>query len=148
MNLDMEDKSPPLTWWMQNVQLTSDTCHASSNPNCDSFAGSALTSTAVLCAQVWHSPGVSPAQKLPASHPHDGSSLHRHSARSVTPVKAAVPEPANVTGYPQCHQHLTGTHPLSFRCRGTLPLCSGCAFITAQTGSLGQPSLYPDGLHM
>lgn len=75
MNLDVEDKSSSFSWWMQNVQLTSDRCHVSSNPNSDSFAGSALTSTAVLCAQAWHPSGVSPVAKGAQECPSFPSSL-------------------------------------------------------------------------
>lgn len=108
------------------------------------FAGSALTSTAVLCAQLCHSPGASPVAK-PAQK---CSSIPSSPWWFLTPqpqcqlsnsIKAAVQEPAEWHSYPQSHQNLTGTQPYFFGCRGTLPLCSGCAFITAQTGSLGQP---------
>lgn len=114
----MEDKSPPLSWWMQNVQLTSDRCHASSNPNSDSFAvpwhpqlcsvlkcGNLLE---FLLQQSQH-------RNVPASHPHDGSSLHRHDARWVTPVKATVQEPAEWHRLPSVPPAPHRTHLHSFR---------------------------------
>lgn len=150
----MEDKSPPFSWWMQNVQLTSDRCHIISNPNSDSFAGSALASTAVLCAQVWHSPGVSsvakPARKCsifpsslwwfltPQTQCQTSNSYQSSSPRASWTTQVTL-SPTSTS---------QETHPHSFKCRSTWPLCSGCAFITAQMGRLGQPCLYPDGFAM
>lgn len=68
-----------------------------------------------------------------------------HNTRSVTCIKAAVQGPAEWHRLPSAPAAPHRNTP-SFRCCGTLSSCSGCAFITAPTGSVGQPSLYPDGL--
>lgn len=88
----------------------------------------ALTSTAVLCAQVRHSRGVSPvakpAQKCASFPSSQWWFLTPKTQHQISNSYQSSSPRLNDTGYPQSHQHLTGTHPHSFMCCESLPLCS------------------------